>query len=77
MSATGIGAVFMPMMGTTHPRMRAAAAAVGPETAGSQVRLVEPGFFGRNWGGMTPLGMVGHVIYGVVLALVYSWLVQA
>ncbi len=70
-----VGAVFMPMMGTAHPRMGAAVAAVGPETAGSQVRLVEPGFFGRNWGGVTPVGiLVGHVIYGVVLALVYSWL---
>lgn len=72
------GAIFMPMMGNTRPRMGAAMVTVGrsaPEPS-SQVRLVEPGFFGKNWGGMTPAGIVmGHVIYGVVVALVYSWLV--
>jgi len=28
---------------------------------------------GRNWGAMTPLGvLMGHVVYGAVVALVYG-----
>lgn len=35
-----------------------------------------PGMMGKAWGGMTPMGvLVGHVVYGTVLALVYTWLV--
>lgn len=37
---------------------------------------VEPGLFARNCGPMTPMGLlVGHAIYGRVVALVYGALV--
>jgi hypothetical protein len=30
---------------------------------------------GKNWGAMTPAGLVmGHAVYGLVAALVYSWI---
>lgn len=69
-----VGAVGMPMMASVHPRMTASTPA-GAETvieSAGDIALVAPGLFGRNWGGMTPAGMMmGHVVYGLVLALVY------
>jgi hypothetical protein len=42
-------------------------------TVAGEVRLIEPGLFARNYGPMTPVGLVaGHVVYGAVLALVYG-----
>ncbi len=39
----------------------------------SDVQLAAPGFMGANWGGMTPARLVmGHVVYGVVRALLYN-----
>lgn len=72
-----VGLMGMPMMQAIHPRM-----STGPSAGGAvvtvetgQVMLSAPGFFGSRWGGMTPVGMiVGHVVYGAVVALVYSWL---
>jgi hypothetical protein len=30
-----------------------------------EVELTAPGFMGRRWGGVTPLGvLMGHVLYG-------------
>jgi hypothetical protein len=69
-----VGLVGMPMMAAVHPRMTASTP-VGGETvieSAGDIALVAPGLFGKNWGGMTPAGMVtGHAIYGLVLSLVY------
>lgn len=44
--------------------------------ADGEVRLLAPGLFAKNYGVMTPVGLViGHVVYGLVVALVYSALV--
>jgi hypothetical protein len=78
-----VGLMAMPMMPAMHPRMVAAGqhpeldaehtVTHGPDGG---LLLAAPGVLGRAWGGMTPMGMlVGHVVFGVVLALVYSWLV--
>lgn len=72
-----VGLVFMPLMPMMHPRMsRSSAAGAGTVRAktGGEVQLTAPGVFGKDWGAMTPLGMLGgHMVYGVVLALVYGW----
>jgi hypothetical protein len=78
-----VGVVFMPMMPAMHPRMSGelvvagtspAPGTVGPDDHGG-LRIAAPGVLGRNWGGMTPVGLVGgHAVYGLVLALVYAWL---
>lgn len=66
----GIGMAFMPM---THPRMASEPVAEG---ASSGLRLSPPGPFGANMGKPTPVGMVmAHVVYGLVVGLVYSALV--
>lgn len=74
-----VAGLMMPMMAKVHPRVSRQ-----PETVGApavqfdegEVEISDPGMFGANWGGMTPVGLVaGHVVYGVVLALVYSALV--
>lgn len=76
-----VGAIFMPMMPTMHPRMSRSAAPVRTgldratvtEQPDGEVRLAAPGFMGKDWGAMTPGGLVmGHAVYGVVAALVYS-----
>jgi hypothetical protein len=62
-----VGAMAMPMMGAVHPRMRG---------DGAGFRLDAPGFMGMGYGKGTPMGLLlGHVIYGVVVALVYAALV--
>ena len=77
-----VGAMAMPMMPAMHPRMGAVAqpVGVGAATAAAhdtdEVHLSAPGFFGVRWGAMTPVGLVvGHVVYGLVAALVYQALV--
>ncbi len=41
-----------------------------------QATLVEPGIFAKNYGAMTPVGLVmGHVVFGVAVALVYTAIV--
>lgn len=68
-----VGAVGMPMMPVLHPRMEHRAGAAPLEISGGTVQLTAPGFFGINWGGMTPMGLVvGHIVYGIVAALVYG-----
>ncbi len=77
-----VGLVFMPMMPMLHPRMSRGVVAGPPPGRATvatdqrgEVQITAPGVLGKNWGGMTPLGMVmGHVVYGLVLALVYSWI---
>lgn len=62
-----VGIMAMPMMGAIHPRMM-------PAAEGFQ--LDPPGIMGVNYGRGTPLGLLmGHAVYGVVVALVYSGLV--
>lgn len=71
-----VAGVFMAMMGSTHPRMEPAAAFSGGATFRSEpgrLRIEQPGLFARNYGAMTPVGLVmGHIIYGLVVALVYG-----
>lgn len=78
-----VGLVFMPMMPSVHPRMSRELVSAGSSsergTAGSsgdgEVQLTAPGFFGKDWGGMTPIGLLmGHAVYGIVIAVVYGWL---
>lgn len=71
-----VGAMAMPMMPAMHPRMFDAPPGGALSTGGGTVTLSKPGFFGANWGGMTPVGLlIGHLVYGLVVALVYSALV--
>ena len=72
-----VGAMAMPMMPAMHPRMGAVPAPVGAGGAAArdadEVHLSAPGFFGVQWGAMTPVGLLlGHVVYGLVAALVYQ-----
>lgn len=68
--------IAIPMMPAVHPRMATAPAVGTPETGGGTATRSKPGFFGANWGGMTPVGpLISHLVYGLVLALVYSALV--
>ena len=71
-----VAGVVMVMMGAMHPRMDPPPAGGEGEvvtTVGGEVRLVEPGLFAKNYGPMTPMGLiVGHVLYGLVVALVYG-----
>lgn len=76
-----VGVMFMPMMPKMHPRMSAQPVGVGTADDGRTVAVDErgdvevaaPGVLGKNWGGMTPVGfLMGHAVYGLVLALVYS-----
>lgn len=67
------GAIGMPMIPALHPRMEQRAGAAPLEVSGGTVQLTTPGFFGVNWGGMTPMGLVvSHIVYGIVAALVYG-----
>lgn len=72
-----VGGMAMPMMPAIHPRMSVARGdgPVASEEQG-QVTLSAPGFFGVRWGAMTPVGIVlGHVVYGLIAALIYAALV--
>lgn len=78
-----VGIVFMPMMAAMHPRMPREPVAAGASPAGGTVaeddhgelEIAAPGLLGRNWGSMTPVGVVtGHAVYGLVLAVVYAWI---
>lgn len=43
------------------------------DSAAGSVRIAEPGLFGINYGRGTPMGLLmGHVAYGLVVALVYG-----
>lgn len=69
-----VGLVAMPMMPAMHPRMTTEPAFAGTvDITGDRVELAAPGVLGSRWGGMTPAGLVmGHVVYGLVVALVYQ-----
>jgi hypothetical protein len=71
-----VGAMAMPMMPAMHPRMSASSEGPAADTSSGTVVLSAPGFFASNWGSMTPVGLVaGHVVYGLVAALIYGALV--
>lgn len=71
-----VGLVFMPMMPAIHPRMSTDIVDGPVRTTGGTVMLAAPGVLGSRWGGMTPVGLLmGHVVYGIVAALVYQALV--
>jgi len=73
-----VAGIAMVMMGVMHPRMDPPPVTGNGEvvtTTSGEVRLIEPGLFAKNYGAMTPLGLIiGHVIYGLVVALVYGLL---
>lgn len=75
MGTVAFGGIVLPMS-TIHSRIRVATAdgrIVGDEEG--KIVIAAPGFFGVRWGAMTPVGIiVGHVVYGVVMALVYATL---
>ena len=73
--------MVMPMMPKMHPRMdddATSAGMSGSETVtggASGLRVAAPGVLGSRWGTMTPVGIVmGHAVYGLVVALVYQWI---
>ncbi len=69
-----VGGMAFAIMPAMHPRMGNEPAAVGAGTHG--VHLRPPGLFGKNYGAITSLGvLMGHVVFGLVLGLVYAWLV--
>lgn len=71
-----VGGMAMPMMPAMHPRMSASPDGPAADTSTGTVALSAPGFFGSNWGAMTPVGLVaGHVVYGLIAALIYGALV--
>ncbi|CAN5791264.1 hypothetical protein BH23ACT5_BH23ACT5_22380 [soil metagenome] len=73
-----VGAVAMPMMPAMHPRMTGSLGPGGAvvDTSGGGVVLAASGDFGSGWASMTPIGlMIGHVVFGPVVALVYGILV--
>ncbi len=54
-----VGSIVMPIMGIAHPAIRTG-------------NIMAPGFFAKNAGTMTPVGLiVGHVIFGAVLGGIY------
>jgi hypothetical protein len=68
-----VAGVVMAMMPAVHPRMTATATAGSP--SGPAVELKPPGPFAKNYGAATPPGVVmAHVIYGLVVGLVYALL---
>ncbi|MFO7960066.1 MAG: hypothetical protein R6U94_03855 [Nitriliruptoraceae bacterium] len=73
-----VAGLAMAMMGSVHPRMTAPTTTTRSEgdvltITGGEATLVEPGIFAKNYGPMTPVGLVmGHIVFGVVVALVYG-----
>jgi hypothetical protein len=75
-----IGGIAMGMMAPTHPRMRGGAESDSISRPGGPqdgtLMLKKPGAFAKNYGRATPLGvMMTHIAYGLVVGLVYAWLV--
>jgi hypothetical protein len=72
-----VGMVIMPALPALHPRVEPALAGAGGVVirARDGVHLKPPGVLGKDWGDGTPAGVVtGHVVYGIVAALVYGLL---
>lgn len=67
-----VAMVMMPVMSGMHPRVEGR----GETTEGSDVVLPRFGFGGTGFGAMTPVGvLMGHLVFGLVWGLVFSWLV--
>ncbi len=61
------------MMSAMHPRVRSGAVSSVPS---SGVSLPPFGFGGVGFGRGTPVGIImGHVVFGLVWALVFVWLI--
>lgn len=70
-----VGMLLLPAMPALHPRMEPALAGAGGVVVRSRdgVWLKPPGVLGKDWGDGTPAGVVsGHVVYGIVAALIYG-----
>jgi hypothetical protein len=68
--AKAAGMIHMDM----DPRMGNEPAAARAGTHGVHLRPL--GLFGKNYAAMMPLGvLMAHVVFGLVLGLVYAWLV--
>ncbi len=71
-----IAGLVLPMMGRNHPRMESASAFSGDTTVtheAGRLRITRPDPFGINYGPMTPVGLLmAHVVFGLVVALVYG-----
>lgn len=70
-----VGMLVLPAMPALHPRVEPALVGAGGTVIRSRdgVWLKPPGVLGKDWGDGTPAGVVtGHVVYGVVAALVYG-----
>lgn len=68
-----IAGLVIAMVPAIHPRIDSGGAR-GDRDRG-EVRLDPPGIYGKNYGAMTPPGVImAHVIYGLVVGLVYAWL---
>jgi hypothetical protein len=74
-----VAGLFMKMMGQTHPRMEPVANFAGTESWRHDhegLHIAKPGLFGRNYGKMTPMGLlVAHGVFGLVAGAVYAGLV--
>ena len=73
-----VAGMAMAMMGSVHARMITPTNATRSEgdvltTTGGGTTVMEPSIFARNHGPRTPVGLVmGHVVFGLVVALVYD-----
>ena len=72
-----VTAVVMSGMGLMHPKMTPASAVSGTvDVSGERIQIAEPGALATNYGGRTPVGiLVGHLVYGVIVALIYGAIV--
>jgi hypothetical protein len=75
-----IGGVFMGMIPAMHPRMRSGVDSDRPDPVGGSsdgsLLIKPPGVFAKNYGRLTPAGvLMTHVVYGLVVGLVYGLLV--
>lgn len=73
-----VAGAAMAMVPAIHPRVPKDAPAEDMTglTAGSgaSLRVKAPGAFAKNYGSMTPAGMVmAHIVFGLVVGLVYAW----
>lgn len=68
-----IAGMAFAMMPAMHPRM-----GKQPKSGSrdGELQLAPPGLFGKNYGSMTPAGvLMAHIVFGLVLGFVYGLLV--
>lgn len=74
-----VSGMMLKMMGSTHPKMEAVSNFSGDTTwthDADGIHIAEPGLFGKNYGSMTPVGLLmGHAVFGIVVGLVYTAIV--